>query len=170
MPKNLVYTAILTGLAGSITFILFFWVMYLTHQNPFLAEAKSPDFFVYMGVIVIANILYRFKINEGRMRFWEGFMIGGVGTILMASIGSLFVYVFLEYLHPEVLEAHVQYLTATLTENPKQGIESFGEENYKKIVKDIKDTSPSQMAFLELRVKLLIGTLMSLIVAAVVRK
>ncbi len=170
MPKHLIYTTLLAGFAGSIAFITFFWAMYLLHENPFVTEAKSPDFFVYMGVIVIANILYRFRLNQGRMRFWEGFVLGGGSVILMASLGAVFIYVFLEYLHPEVLQAHIQYMSNTLTQNPEQGIASFGEENYKQILKDIQNTSASRLAFYELRVKLLIGTMMAIIVAAVVRK
>lgn len=160
----------LGGIAGGILFIIFFLMLHWLTSNPFSPDVKSLDFFVYIIVIVGVLLLYRFKLNQGKMSFWQGFLSGVGVCLLMASISAVFIYFFLSKIAPEVLDLHINYLLSTLTGNPEAAIESFGKDNYEKILQDIKNTSPSEMAFYELRVKLLIGSLMSFISAAVIRK
>ncbi len=170
LTKTLAYTILLGGVVGGILFIIFFLMLHWLTSNPFAPDVKSLDFFVYILVIVSTLLLYRFKFNQGKMSFWEG-LLSGVGvSLLMASISAVFIYFFLSKIAPHVLDLHIKYLLSTLTSNPEAAIESFGKENYEKILKDVKNTSPSEMAFYELRVKLLISSLMSFISAAVIRK
>jgi len=83
--KSLLRLGFVSGILGGILYLLFFYVVYLTQADPLNSHLKSLEFFLYILLIVLPLYYYRFKINGGFLRFWEGLIIGGINSFIFLN-------------------------------------------------------------------------------------
>ncbi len=162
-------TIFLGGFLGALLFIVYFYTIFLIFKNPFLADPKSVDFFIY--VVSIAGGIYYFRnyANQKYMAYWEGFCVGFAQTVLMATLCSLFIYVFLQ-IEKEPLQLYIADMLKTFTENKAGIIKNMGEKFYNDTYITLQKTPPEQMAWFEFRTKLLLGFFVTFITSLVLRR
>ncbi|GAB4404274.1 MAG: hypothetical protein OHK0053_29700 [Microscillaceae bacterium] len=170
MPKQVFLWALIASGLGTLAFTLFFLLIYALYQNPFLPGPKSLDFFIYLLAVLGGLLWFRFGLRQGQMRFGEGFLLSLITVGGMALLSALFIYVFLVYIDSSVLSRNNAFMIEMLDKNKTAHLETMSQEVFTKIKQDLSQTSAAQMAFYELRVKLLIGLVMSVILSAVLRR
>ena len=179
MNKQFLKIGVLGGLLGAIVFMLFFILLYLVYKNPFFS-VKSYDFFVYMLVLLGVTVFYRWKTPEGfagRFHFWEGAKISLLTWLIMMSCSIVFIYIFMVAIAPDVVLQYADYEIQQFVASKNQWVESFnndglnGEEVYEEVYKNYQKRNWVQYLITqELIQKTFIGLLLSIIIAAVIRK
>jgi hypothetical protein len=169
MKKQLIITALTAGLVGGLFFCLFFFLTGLFFNNPFAPFPKSLEFFIYLLTIISPLAYYRFRQNRGLLRFWEGILASILASGLMLLIGSLFVFIYLQYIDNQPVKQYINYYIDLVQTNQKGFIEKYGQAGYEQTIQKLKTTSATQLALEELK-KSPICLVMSLIASALFRK
>jgi Protein of unknown function (DUF4199) len=167
--KKSIKVASFWGLLGGLGFCVLFVVIYLLYQNPFLPNPKSMDFFLYLFAVVGGIVYYRFRVSISGMRFYEGFGIGLLITVLMTTISIVFIYVFLEYIDTSVVQRHIDFNVQNFTRQKEAIIAKAGKAFYEKELLSFQSQSPASLALYEVY-KIGLGLVMSFVAAAVLRK
>lgn len=169
MNKHLILTGIFGGLKGGFFFIIFFLTIYFIYDNPFLPDPKSLDFFIYLLIIFGVLLFYRFRITNVRPSYWHALLLGVLIVSTMVLTACIFLYFFLTFIAPETIQMYVDNLLIQLA-NPEIDKEAYGgEEQFKLMLEDLKQTDKWDLIFLEMRQKLVISFAMTLIGAAIIR-
>jgi len=177
-------TIALFGSIGGGVFCLYFWVVYAIWGNPFLAEPKSFDFFIYLLAVAGSIAYYRYWAVGKGIGFLKGFWIGIGTTVVMVVVSISFVYIFTTSIAPDSLQAHIKERVAHSNKYKVEMITKWNEqisqlkENPDKItgqklfdtrLLNFQQLDAMSMAFAELG-KLLLGGIVSLVAAILLRK
>ncbi len=170
--------------AGSAVFCLYFTAVYVIWGNPFLDNPKSVDFFIYLLAVAGGVSYYRYKVAGKEMGFLGGFGVGMGTTLCMVIVSILFVYLFTSSLVPNTLQAHikqrigyfetnkkamVQHLNEQITKAKENPEKITGEKIYNAQILVFQRLTAWDMAVYEAG-KLLVGFIISLVTAALLRK
>ncbi len=159
----------LAGASGALAFILYFYVIFLLFQNPFLVNPKSLDFFIYAGAIVGGLYYMRQNVLQKYMNFWQGFGSGILQTMIMAGLCSLFLYFFLYY-EKKPLQLYVQDKLDEMQKVKENIVKNIGEKLYTEIYNNVKKTTPYEMAWFEWRTKMVLGIFIAFVTSLVLRR
>ncbi len=177
MKHSLIKAALGGGLAGTVCFALFILVAYKLRDNPFAAEIKAFDFFIYLLVILTTMMVYRFWLNRGSLRFWEGMLLGMSVTTIMLMLSLGWIYVFTRSVAPEVLEIHAQSEIRKFKASKAEFIETWNQQNqngaevYEQTLANFQEIDWTiYLIRQELLQKIFAGLIITLISAAVLRK
>ena len=179
MKQQFWKVGILGGLIGAFTFILFFTFLYFVYENPFFS-VKSYDFFVYMLVLLGVTVFHRWKMPDGfagRFHFWEGARVSLLSWLVMMVFSVIFMYIFITVIAPEVVSQYATYETQQFVAAKEKWIKSFnqdgldGEKVYEEVYKNYQKRNwINYLISQEIIQKTFIGLLLSVIIAAVIRK
>lgn len=176
MTRQAIILALLAGLIGGIIFWIFFSLLYVSLGNPFL-PAKSYDFFIYLLMLIGTLFYYRFRVNQGRLRFRVGFTMGLIIVSITLILSVIFTYIFIKDIAPDAVEAQATYEINQFLSAKDQLIKEWNDlgkdgalifeqtlDNFKKRDWD------AYLIRQEIIQKTIIGLLMTLILAALFRK
>ncbi|TAE68242.1 MAG: DUF4199 domain-containing protein [Bacteroidetes bacterium] len=184
--QKVIKTGFFFGILGGFFFIIFIFIAYFVSQQPFEANVKSLDFFIYLITLSVAIYWFRFKINENTMKFWTAMGVGMITILVMVMINSFFVYVFLGNIVPNELIKYKQK-QLVIIEKIKNNLELDSvaqkkldkkefeknkneKKEFEQIYQGMKKVTAYDMAWYEWRTKILLGIFMTFIISAVLRK
>lgn len=167
---KLLRLGLVSGILGGIFYLLFFSIVYLTQQDPLNSQLKSLEFFLYIVFIVFPLYYYRFKMNGGLLRFWEGIIIGSIDAIVFSLLAFLVVLCFI-YVDGGILENYINNIVTQFNapETKKEVIKKIGEKDFANMIQDWQNVSAFSVSIREFY-KLIIILPFVLIVSALFRK
>lgn len=148
--KRIIRLGIISGILGGVFYFLFFFMVYLTQKDPLNSQLKSLEFFLYIVFIVVPLYYYRFKLNGGLLRFWEGLIIGGIATIIFLFVSFLVVLGFI-YIDADILANYKAYFINQFEEieNKKEVIKRIGEKGFANLIQDWQNVSAFKVSIRE---------------------
>lgn len=163
-------TLVAVGLIGGLFYIFFWYVLVWAAGNPLLSEHRSKDFFFYVALIACSLYVFRFRLNRGEMRFWQGLLVGLFVSSLTLGLSAGFVWYYLTYVHPEHLQAFINQFVQLLESNPEKAQQSYGAQ-WGQVVNDLKKLTAWQLVLKEeLLKKIVVCGLITLTGSALLRK
>ncbi|MDX2305083.1 MAG: DUF4199 domain-containing protein [Microscillaceae bacterium] len=179
MNKQLWSVGAKGGLWGTLFFMIFFGLVYLIYGNPFL-PIKSLDFFVYLFAMLAVLVWHRLRMPGGfasRFHLWEGLQITLATGLVMLALSVLFIYGFITWMAPEVVQAYAQYEIQQFVAAKAQWIESFKQDGkdgvaiYEEVYRNYQKRDwVAYLLIQEIAQKSFLGLLLSIIISAVLRK
>lgn len=152
------------GAITGIILIVYSLVLYLTHQTANKALGY-PSYVLLIAGIIIGSIAYRDKILGGFISYKDAFVTGLLITIFAGILSSFFTFILIRYIDPSVVDqilaqAEEKLITKGLSEDD---IEMAMEKSKEFIGSPV-------MVLIGLLSFAFIGTIISLITAAIVKK
>ena len=165
MDKSQLYKVPLKyGLAGGAIAIVLFLTLYFSEGNP-LANIRIFDFvLIPLFIFFTMKELRDYKYN-GKMFYWQGMTAGFVCYLLIAALSALSIWIFLEVVDTDVFLVHKQENIAILTSESAKWIEQLGQRDYEKALANLQTVTPFSLAADDFLKKLLIGLLMTSVIA-----
>ena len=159
------------GIAGVIISGLLFLVLYWLGKNP-LVYSRPWDFGFLLIPIMIFFGTKDFKDNHngGELRFWQGMTSGFVTYTVIALGSALFLWNFLTWADPEVLQGYIADRLQLLEDNQEQFEQTLGPELYKQQLVKMKETTAWVVAVDDFWKKLSIGLFLTILIAVILRK
>lgn len=169
--KTLLRLGLLSGILGGILYLLFFSIVYFTQKDPLNSEFKSLEFFLYIVVIVVPLYYYRFKMNGGFLRFWEGLIIGSINAIIFLLLTFLIVLGFIYYVDSDILANYKATMIEqfSVPEVKEDVIKKIGAKDFASMIRDWQNVSAFSVSIREFY-KLIIVLPFVVILSALFRK
>jgi hypothetical protein len=148
-----------------------FLLLYFLGNNP-LIVGRPWDFGLLLIPLMIFFAIKDFKtnFNAGELRFWQGMTAGFVTYFVLALGVAIFIYLFLLFADPTILDGYIQDRITLLTESKEQFINQLGENLYYEQIDKMNQTTAFIVAIDDFWKKLLIGLFLTILIAAVLRK
>ncbi|MEQ9424785.1 MAG: DUF4199 domain-containing protein [Cyclobacteriaceae bacterium] len=157
------------GTIGGAMFILMFCITYGIDKNP-LIDLKFFDFILIPIFLFTAMKEYKDYRNNGILHFWQGMTVG-VGTyLLMAAVSAFFVTIFLTLIDPAVIDQYISSRLEMLEGKQAEMVEMMGQSTYTKTRDDLINTSAGILALDDFLKKCLIGLLLTIPIAVILRR
>lgn len=158
------------GIAGVVISGLLFLVLYWVGKNP-LVYSRPWDFgFLMIPVMVFFGMKDFKNHNGGELRFWQGMTSGFVIYCIIAAGSAFFLWNFLTWGDPTVLDGYIADRLHLLDENKAQFEHTLGPELYKQQIQKMKETSAWVVAMDDFWKKLSIGLFLTILIAVILRK
>lgn len=164
-PSETVFSnALKYGLYTAVAYILVSLLYYVLD----ISRESWLNYLVYLIIIagiVMATINYRDKINGGNISFGKAFSTGVIISTVVGLIGAIYVYVFFNYIDPNAQKEMLEAVEQKLLE---QGMSD--EMIDQQVAMTQKFMKPAFMMISSLIGTVLIGSIISLITSAVLKK
>lgn len=157
------------ALVGSLLTVVLFFILLFFDKNPLIAN-RWFDFMLLPIFIFFSVKEYKKYYNSGFLHFWQGMTVGFFTCFFIAVIAAAFIWSYLSFASPELLQEFIIDRTNLITESKENFIEQFGEEVYRKTLADMKLVTPADMAWDDFLRKVFIGLFITSIVAVVMRR
>ena len=169
MKQKLRNTILKFGLTGGVVIIGLFMVTYFLDDDP-IDTTRNFDILAIPVVVFFAIKEFKDYHNNKTLQFWQGMSIGmGVFT-LIGILTSLFVFGFIEFIDPDILQGYINAKVEFLISKKDGVIENFGEEVYQQGIKDVKKTTSSAISWDNLVKKSVVGMMITIFVSILLRK
>ncbi|QCK14139.1 DUF4199 domain-containing protein [Mangrovivirga cuniculi] len=151
--------------------IISFTVLFYTDQKPFInfntIFIDGLSFLVLIGVATYEFKKYR---QGGELRFWQGMSMGMI-IYIMAAVGfSAFLYLFMAYIEPEALINYKKESIDFYNRTAEMYPDKYSSERRATDLANINEVTISGIVFKEGIKKLLLGLLVTPIIAIFMRK
>jgi hypothetical protein len=152
------------GAITGIILIVFSLVLYLAHQSANQALAYLSYVLLIAGII-IGSIAYRDKVLGGFISYKDAFVTGLLITIFAGILSSFFSFILIRYIDPSVVEQSIAKAEEKMISR------GMSEDNIELAMEKTKEFMGSPlMVLIGLLSFAFIGTIISLITAAIVKK
>ncbi len=126
-----------------------------------IVQAGLIGFILYQALLT-----YRDRLNHGQLSVGTGFFIGFLTSLIASAIAAVFTYIFYKFLSPGTLEEMKNVAIATVEEQA-----NVSEEQYEMSVKVLEwMMMPSVLAFTSGVMFLILGSVIGLVVALVLKR
>lgn len=153
-------------IAASFVIILFFTIQ-IVGKNP-LNQLWLFDLFLLPVFILIMLIEFKRGHNYGVLHFWQGMTTGFILYMLVAVVSSVFLFIYVKYLAPELLDnlivLDLQYLESRNADYQNSP------EIYQRIYESIKNNDAIDIMMDNFGKKALAGFFLSSIFSVILRK
>lgn len=157
------------GLVGGALTIISVLVLSTFEDNPIM-KARFLDFLIIPIFIFFSLKEFRDYVNRRILHFWQGFVLGLVCYLMISLISASFIFTYTKYLNQSVFRSYVEQRVDYLEENEEGLKEEMGEQVYKDTLSSVRNISPLDIALDDLIKKSAIGTLITIIIAVILRK
>jgi len=161
LRKTAINIGALSGLSSFAAFIL----MYAGGMNP-LGKASWLGSWIPVVFICIATKIYRDQAGGGYITYWKAFQAGVFTSMAGAFLFALLIYIFGTLVDVSLIEKYRNEILAEM-EMTKM---FFNAEFYDLTLESIEKITMSQLAQNDFLLKVLGGTLVSFVTAAIFRK
>ncbi|MDX2191401.1 MAG: DUF4199 domain-containing protein [Bacteroidota bacterium] len=165
LSTSLIYGTI-TGLAAFVWFI----GVYYSGANAFYSFQQKLSILLQAVAAYFAIKHYRDKQKEGLLSFGEGIIIGMLVALVTALIAGVGIFIFSNYIQPQMITEHVQTLRRYMEVNKTELINRSSEEMYKGNLKGVDEVSAFSLALDDFIWKIIRGTMFSILVSLVLRR
>jgi len=162
-------TALLFGLTGGFLAILQFLTLHFLDRNPLLT-GKIFDIVLLLLILFFAIRYFRDYENGLRLEFLEGLKVGLLTSAILGLVSALFVFIFLTFINPGVMEAYKAERIDFLITNQDKVLENIKPELFEKTIEEIKSISIKDLVMDEILRKTIIGLFLSIVLAIFLRK
>jgi len=153
------------GAITGIVLIVYSLVLYMAHQT-FNQAFGYLSYILLIAGIIIGSIAYRDKVLEGFISYKDAFLTGLLITIFAGIISSFFTFILIRYIDPALVE---QSITQAEEKMINRGVMS--EDQIELALEKTREMMGSPVMFIiGLLSFAFIGTIISLITAAIVKK
>lgn len=152
-----------------VSFALFLVYYYILGMNP-LGGISWLSFWVPLVFIYLGMKYYRMEEKEGYLTYGEGFRAGVIITFIYASLSGMLIYLLGWTIDPGFVELYREESLMALAETKEYIIRFTGREEYETALKEIENVGVGSLAFGDFANKSLGGFVLSLIIAAFMRK
>ncbi|HAA14747.1 MAG TPA: hypothetical protein DCE41_24875 [Cytophagales bacterium] len=142
--KGLWQGGLLYGSLNAGFFILAFITLWLLGRTP-LSETNNLDFLLAPAVGFIMLRVFKEQWNGGNLHFWQGMTLAFFYAMVMATLGSFFVFAFAEWISPESLASHIELLVEEVENKKVELVEQFDEATYQEVLRKTKETTPGTL-------------------------
>jgi len=174
--QALLKTAIKFGTITGLGNIAFFFLLYFMGKNP-LGNWSWLGVWIPILLIVLGTKEHRNKDLGGYMNYRRGLGMGMMITLFTAILFSMFVYTFGNFFDANILQMQKDEITTgmqAIDENKDAMIKIIGEDKYDKSMEAMQKSHDTMTMALvsmgQFEIKLFGGFIISLIVAAFVKK
>ncbi len=159
------------GIAGVIIQGALFLVLYFIGENP-LVGRTSWDFGFVMIPLMVFFGMKDFKVNHnrGELRFWQGMTSGFVIYGIIAVGSAFFIWNFLTWADPTVLDAYIADRIQMIIDKKEQIETVMGPEIYQDQLIKMENTKAWVVAVDDFWKKLSIGLFLTIIIAVLLRR
>jgi len=162
-PSLFQHTMIWGAITG-IILIVFSLVLYLVHQSANQALGYLSYVLLIAGII-IGSIAYRDKVLGGFISYKDAFVTGLLITIFAGILSSFFSFILIRYIDPSVMEQSIAKAEEKMINR------GMSEDQVELAMEKTKEFMGSPlMVLIGLLSFAFIGTIISLITAAIVKK
>ena len=152
------------GAITGIILIVFSLVLYLVHQSANQALGYLSYVLLIAGII-IGSIAYRDKVLGGFISYKDAFVTGLLITIFAGILSSFFSFILIRYIDPSVVEQSIAKAEEKMISR------GMSEDDVERAMEKTKEFIGSPlMVLVGLLSFAFIGTIISLITAAIVKK
>ncbi|MBP1668139.1 MAG: hypothetical protein H6Q21_505 [Bacteroidetes bacterium] len=152
------------GAITGIILIVFSLVLYLVHQSANQALGYLSYVLLIAGII-IGSIAYRDKVLGGFISYKDAFVTGLLITIFAGILSSFFSFILIRYIDPSVVEQSIAKAEEKMINR------GMSEDDVERAMEKTKEFMGSPlMVLIGLLSFAFIGTIISLITAAIVKK
>lgn len=162
MPIAIKYGVIGTLISIGVTLAMYMADM-LTPANNVLTTIITT--LIYIGTLVLAIKTYRDTALNGFVSFGRAFGTGFMTTAVMAIIGAIWTYIFMGFIAPDMIDMIKEAQAQSLIQ---QGMDEDEVEQALEMASSFM--SPGIMAISSVFMSLFSGLIISLIVAAIMKK
>lgn len=157
------------ALVGSLLSVALFFIMLFFDKNP-LVTNRFFDFLLLPIFIFFSIKEFKKYHNNGILHFWQGMTVGFLTYLGVAIIFALFIWGYLEWISPALLQDYIADRTALLLNSKQNIIEQFDEETYSKTLADIKMVTAGDLALDDFVKKLITGFFITSVIAIIMRR
>lgn len=167
--RDLFRLSIRYGLIGAVLILIMFLVFYFSDSNP-LQELQMFDLFIIPIFIFFGIKEFRDRYNGQLLQYWQGMTGGAIIFILIATVTSVFLYAFIQWIDPELMQDYVQSRLAILEETRTKIVEEMGADSYIESYESVKNTTLKDVILDSFIKKIIIGFLITSVVAVVLKR
>ncbi len=156
--------SLLWGAILGIVLVVYSLILYFLN----LSTNKGLSYVTWLIIIVClfyAMKLYRDSVNQGTLTYGNAFTIGILVIIIAGVISSVFTYIQFKFIGPELIDKILQMTEDKLT---SKGLSEDMIEKSLEMSK--KFMTPAMMAIMGFVMTVIIGGILSLIIAAIAKK
>ncbi|GJM29982.1 MAG: hypothetical protein DHS20C17_26170 [Cyclobacteriaceae bacterium] len=159
------------ALVGIFLYGALFLLLYYTGHNPLVAGRPWDFGFLLIPVMIFFSLKdFKTNYNQGELRFWQGMTCGFITYLVIAVGTALFIYLFLTFADPAVLDGYIDDRIQLIESSKAQFVDQLGEELYHEQLAKMSQTSAWVVALDDFWKKVAIGLFLTILIAAVMRK
>jgi len=167
--KPLLKVPLVIGLITGLLAFGYFLGLYALGFTP-LGNIRTPDFGIHIITICYACWHYRKKYGQGWLHLWEGLTMGYVINMTAAFITGWLIYFFVTYINPQVFVDYTQEMVQLLMDGKDQLLENIGEEEFNKLINEVKANQPATLITDEISKKFFLGIIPILLISLFFRR
>lgn len=157
------------GAISSALSILMFLITYWMGKNP-LIDLKFFDFLILPIFLFFAMKDFKDYRNKGILHFWQGMTVGVISYLTLAVFSALFISIFLNFIDAQLLDLYITDRLEMIDLKKEEIIAEMGEGTYDKSRTDILNTSASILSLDDFLKKCLIGLMLTIPIAVILRR
>lgn len=163
-------TTLLYGIFGGLACSVWFISVYYSGANAFYSFPQKLVILVQGTVVYLGIRYHRSKYSTEEFSFAEGIFTGLCISLALSIISSLFMYIFSQYIHPEMVAAHVEELKKYLLLNKEELIKQSSVEVYEGNFKNVDGVTAYTLMLDELIWKMIRGLMFSILASLTLRR
>ncbi|TRX65985.1 DUF4199 domain-containing protein [Carboxylicivirga sp. M1479] len=152
------------GLFLGLALVVYSLIIYLAGLTGNQA-ASWLSYIIFIGIMSYAMINYRDKVNGGVLRYSQGLGLGILTAVVGGVISTVFTFILMKYIDPALID---QIVNKALEDAMAKGTPEEQMEMVEKMVRMF--TSPTALLLMGVFGSALMGTIISLILAAIFKK
>ncbi len=156
--NKILRVSLVFGAVGLAACIANFMITRAIGLNPFI-EFHLVDVPILVVSIVGAILFYKYFVNFNELHLWQGIAVGFLVYIFIVNLYGLFIFCFLEYVDPSLLQPYIKALQAEQIKYKLDIIKQLDiteDEFMKNRVLALNTSKPKDIAINEMVRKLLI--------------
>ncbi|MDP4680924.1 MAG: DUF4199 domain-containing protein [Cyclobacteriaceae bacterium] len=157
------------GAFGAAMVIVMFCLYYFTGLNP-LTKMGVFDFFIIPIFLFFGIKEFKDSYNKRLLEFWQGMTAGFTIYFTLAMITSIFIFIFINLDERSTKEDYVADRLEILKEKKEDIIKKMGIITYEQSEKEILEITVFDIAFDNFLKKTLIGLLLTIMIAVIMRR
>jgi len=171
MFKKLTFLPLLVGSILGLLGCIYLLIVYkFGEANPFYSFPQKLSILFCLAVALASIAGYRQYQNEGQLSFGEGIVVGSFANLVHAAIVSLAIFVYCQYIEPELVVNQIKTLNEYMIFNKENLIQSSSPELYAGSLKQVKNVNASSLAWDSLIWKMVQGIMFSILISLVLRR
>ncbi|MFK7900225.1 MAG: DUF4199 domain-containing protein [Cyclobacteriaceae bacterium] len=156
------------GICGGVLSIIYFLTFYFLGTPP-SDSIFAFDFWILPIFIFIGIKFFRDKLNDKKLRFWEGLALGIQVALLITVINCLFTFIFYQWIDGNFLTTYVNDVLSQHLER-REEMKELPQASFNKITEEIKQISSFGIAMLKFLRNMFVGLLSVILLSVIFRR
>ncbi|GAA4452666.1 hypothetical protein GCM10023189_16440 [Nibrella saemangeumensis] len=160
---------LLAGLTTGVLAFLYFLALYALGVYP-LGNHKSLDFGIHIIMMIAAVWYYRKYVGNGYLHLWEALGICYILNTVAAMVTGWLIYFFVTQVDPSVFQEYLANSRQLLLNGQADISKTLGADQFENLLKDVRNTKPTDLIVDELWKKTALAVLPVLIISLLFRR